>query len=89
MGAIPSLPNISLKFKSDRCNGQDDESRHGEDMVRSRRPSWLRRSIKAGEKVEVGGRQKREMVERSTRVQFKQADEKEISHEVVSNPRDQ
>ena len=89
MGGTPSLPNFSLKFKSDCCNGQEDEveRRYGEDMVRRGKRGWLRRSLKASDKRENGESQKCEMVERTACLQFKQADEKEISYQIVSNAR--
>ena len=74
MGISPSFPNLSLNFKSTCCHANEkDETEKvrkidGENMAQSKRPRWLRRSIKADKKNEADKTKDNAVVKRSTSV---------------------
>ena len=85
MGNIPqSLPNLSFNIKSDCCNGKEGDSDEG-DMVRSKKPSWFRRSFKSDEGGETIQKENKELAKRSARVQFAQTDEEAVPNTEISS----
>lgn len=84
MGANPSLPNLEFNFKSNCCNGEDEQDGH---VVRSRRFGWLHRNKPTCKENRQESQRDKEMVKQSVSIQPPKAVETPVPDTIIQDKR--